>query len=217
MSILEPFIIAIDGTSGSGKGTLSVGLAKHFGFEFLDTGKIYRIVASEVISARRLTDDIESIINLIPRINFSSHEYHSLHTPEISECASKIAVHTEVRARLNQMQRDFPNGHKGAVIDGRDIGTVIFPNAHLKFFVTASQEVCAERRFKQLQNERKLVSYADVLRDLKERDARDSERNASPTQAALDAVVVDTTNLDSTSVLELVVALSARHVAAYFS
>lgn len=216
MSNLSPFIIAIDGTSGSGKGTLSTKLAQHFGFAFLDTGKIYRIVAASVLEAGIATDNVPGIIKIIGTINFSSHNYHSLHTPEISQCASEIAVHKDVRAQLNQAQRDFPNGHKGVVIDGRDIGTVIFPNAHIKFFITASVEVCAERRFKQLQSDGKLVSYADVLRDLKERDARDAERKVAPTQAALDAIVIDTSLLDAASVLELAISLSARHVDAYF-
>ena len=216
MSSISPFIIAIDGTSGSGKGTLSTSLAKHFGFAFLDTGKIYRIVASEVLNKSIATDDIAAIVKLIPTIDLSSHAYHTLHTPEISKCASEIAVHQEVRSQLNQAQRDFPNGHKGAVIDGRDIGTIIFPNAHLKFFITASVEICAERRFKQLQSDRKLVLYADVLRDLKERDARDAERKVSPTQAAPDAIVIDTSLLDAASVLKLAISLSQRHVDAYF-
>jgi cytidylate kinase len=211
-----PFIIAVDGPSASGKGTLSEKLAHHFNFAFLDTGKIYRIVAYEVLKANLDPNDIAGLVALAHTINFAMSSCDSLHTPEISECASKIAIHAELRNVLNQIQRGFPKGHKGAVIDGRDIGTVIFPDANLKFFITASDEVRAERRFKQLQSNNKLVSYADVLRDLKERDARDADRKVSPTKAASDAIVIDTSNLDAKAVLELTISLCRKHVDDYF-
>ncbi len=216
MYSLSPFIIAVDGHSASGKGTLSERLAEHFGFAFLDTGKTYRIVACEALKAEISASDIAGIVKLVRTIDFSNSKHESLHTPEISECASKIAVHSELRNELNQAQRDFPNSHKGAVIDGRDIGTVIFPEANLKFFITASVEVRAERRFKQLQSSGKLVLYADVLRDLRERDARDSDRTVAPTKAASDAIVIDTSNLDAEAVFELAISLSKKHVDAYF-
>ncbi|MDF3047835.1 MAG: cytidylate kinase [Candidatus Midichloriaceae bacterium] len=213
----KPFIIAVDGTSGSGKGTLSVRLAKHYGFAMLDTGKIYRLVASEVLKAGISTSDITGILNVADSLDFSSITANNLHTQEISKCASYIAVYPELRSRLNQMQRDFPNNFKGTVVDGRDIGTVIFPNAQIKFFITASIEVCAERRYKQLQNEGNLLSYADVLRDLRERDVRDAERKVAPSHAASDAIVIDTSYLDANSVLELAISLSQKHVNDYFN
>jgi cytidylate kinase len=212
----KPFIIAVDGTSGSGKGTLSARLAKHYGFAMLDTGKIYRLVASEVLKTGVDTSDIPGILSLANSLDFSLAPSCNLHTQEISKCASQIAVYPELRSRLNQMQRDFPNSYKGAVVDGRDIGTVIFPDAQIKFFIMASIEICAERRFKQLQNEGNLLSYADVLRDLRERDARDAERKVAPSHAALDAIVIDTSYLDANSVLELAISLSQKHVSDYF-
>lgn len=214
---LAPFIIAVDGVAASGKGTLSERLAKHFCFAFLDTGKLYRIVASNLLENSIDPNNNKSIIDIIRQIDFSKPVEGSLHTPQISDYASKIAVHQDVRNELNTAQRDFPKGNRGAILDGRDIGTVIFPNANLKLFITADTEIRAERRFKQLQIRDKSVSYSDVLKDLRERDERDSQRKAAPTIAADDAIVIDTTKLDVDSVFNLAVSLCQRHVDNYFN
>lgn len=214
---LAPFIIAVDGTAASGKGTLSVSLAEHFNLAFLDTGKLYRIVASKLIQNNIAPDDIASIINVIRDADFSIPVGTSLHTSEISEYASKIAVYPEIRSELNQCQRDFPKGKRGAILDGRDIGTVIFPDANIKLFVTADVEARAERRFKQLQKDDKSLLYTDVLKDLRERDERDTNRKVAPTVAALDAIVIDSTKLDVDSVLQLAISLCQKHVENYFN
>ena len=131
-----------------------------------------------------------------------------LDTEEIGRAASQLGAIPEVREALNKAQRDFAIGKNGIVMDGRDIGTIIFPNADIKLYVTATPEIRAERRFKQLQNLGKEVIYDDVLRDLRERDERDSNRKVAPLKPALDALHIDSTLLDQISVLELVITLT---------
>jgi len=204
----ECFVIAIDGTSASGKGTLSACLAKHYGFGYLDTGKIYRTLAYHVIAKKIYITNVDKILKLIKNVDFSDYAVLELDCEEVGAMASKLGAIPEVREKLNQAQRDFVIGKVGAVIDGRDIGTVIFPKANLKLYITAKLEVRAERRFKQLQNKGKHIIYDDVLRDLRERDERDSNREVAPLKPAPEAIIVDTSDLDQNSVLELVVALT---------
>ena len=213
-----PFLIAIDGPSASGKGSLSRVLAERFGFGYLDTGKLYRFAAKHIIDQRVDVDDVDTVTKAIGDIDFKSLSLDAfLHTVEVSKYASKIATYESVRELLNVLQYRFPNDHRGAVIDGRDIGTVIFPDANLKFFITASTEARAQRRYKQLQNEQNSVEYGAVLKDLIERDNRDSGREASPMKIAKDAIIVDTTLLDAQSTLDLVYTLSYKYVDQYFN
>lgn len=207
---LAPKVIAIDGPAAAGKGTLAKQLSKHFGMELLDTGLLYRAVGRKVLDiVVEIGDDLESysIIagqaarDLIPE----DLEADGLRTDQAAQAASKISAMPEVRAALLDFQRDFaktpPNGGKGAILDGRDIGTVVCPDADVKLFVFASTEVRAVRRFKELQYRGVEAIYARVLEDMEERDARDMERDASPLVAAEDALQLDTNNLDADKAL----------------
>lgn len=209
---MECFIVAIDGTAASGKGTLSKNLAAHFGFDHLDTGLIYRKAAYYALKDAVDINAPTRVVACIRHHDISAVIEESLHTEQVSSAASIIAAHEEVRAALYQVQRNFPYGKKGAVIDGRDIGTIIFPEADLKMFITADVEVRAERRFKQLQKEGKQVIFDEVLRNLRERDERDTHRKVAPTVAADDAIVIDTNHLDADAVLELAISLSHKTV-----
>lgn len=206
------FIIAIDGTAASGKGTLSKALAKQIGFEYLDTGLLYRIAAYNLIKNKIDIAAPHKIVNYLKTVHFAGYESINLHVDEIGNIASRIATFAEVRGFLNNLQLEFPLGKKGVVIDGRDIGTVVFPDADLKFFITAEVEIRAERRYKQLKNSGKDVIFADVLRDLRERDERDIHRKVAPTVAAMDAIIIDTTHLEAAAVLELTLALSQKAI-----
>lgn len=201
-------VIAIDGTAASGKGTLSRKLAAIMGFGFLDTGLLYRAVGHKVFRDKVKISDVKAVVKCIKEIDFSDLTDPNLLTVHSGSMASKISVIPEVRKALVNAQRDFPEGKIGAVVDGRDIGTVIFPNADIKLFITADVEIRAERRFKQLQSMGKSVIYDDVLEELRERDARDSNRKVAPLKPAKDSVVVDTTSLNADSVLELAIALT---------
>ena len=211
------FVIAIDGPSASGKGTIARKLAAHFNLAHLDTGLLYRAVGVAVL---RVGGDLAdaglaqqaavalaagltgqgSEVNAFSAIDFTQLlDDEALRSDESGVAASKVAVVSAVRAALLKFQKDFcaspPQGKKGAVLDGRDIGTVIAPNAPVKIFVTASAEARADRRFKELQKRGQNATYAAVLVDMKERDARDAERPLAPTKPAPDAVMLDTTDL----------------------
>ena len=209
---MKCFIMAIDGVAASGKGTLSKKLAAHYGFDYLDTGVIYRKVAFYAIQDAVDINDPAAVVACIERRDISASINEPLHTEQISSTASVIGAHKEVRSALNQAQRDFALGKKGVIMDGRDIGTIIFPNADLKLFITADVTVRAERRFKQLQKEGKQVIFDEVLKNLRERDERDTHRKVAPTVAADDAIVIDTSNLDADAVLELAISLSHKTV-----
>lgn len=191
----KPFIIAVDGVNAAGKGTISKEIAKHYGFSYLDTGKLYRLVAYNLIKHDINTDDIHKIMPIIATIDFNHKVVNaSLDSEEIGQIASKIAAFGEIRRALLHLQRDFPQGKKGAVLDGRDIGTIIFPNADIKFFVTASLEERARRRLEQLQSHNKDIKYEDVLREIRIRDERDANREHCPCVPAKDAIILDNTN-----------------------
>ena len=182
------FTVAIDGPAAAGKGTVSKAVAQHFGFAHLDTGLLYRAVGARVLAgaeavaaARALTaEDLET---------------EGLRSPEVAQAASRVAVEPEVRAALVDFQSAFAARAGGAVLDGRDIGTVICPDAAAKLFVTASAEVRAERRFRELVARGHVMDFDMVLEEVRARDARDSERAAAPLKPAEDAVVIDTTEL----------------------
>jgi len=195
-------IIAIDGPAASGKGTIAKRLAAHFGFAHLDTGLLYRAVGLIVLNTFGDPADASTAekaahdVGVIPK---AMADPSILREDRISVAASKVAAHPGVRAALLKFQRDFcthpPGGEAGAVLDGRDIGTVIAPTAIAKIYVTASDEARAQRRFKELQGRGENVTYASVLADMKERDARDASRAAAPAKPARDAVILDTTTM----------------------
>ncbi|KCV81971.1 cytidylate kinase [Actibacterium atlanticum] len=182
------FTVAIDGPAAAGKGTISKAVAAHFGFAHLDTGLLYRAVGAQTLDG---LDAIKAAKSLTPEALARS----DLRTPAVAQAASKVAVVAEVRAALVDFQRAFARRAGGAVLDGRDIGTVICPDAEAKLFITASAEVRAERRYLELADKGQDVTRAQVLKDVKERDARDAERATAPMKAADDAVVLDTSTL----------------------
>jgi cytidylate kinase len=198
------FTIAIDGPAAAGKGTISKAVASHFGFAHLDTGLLYRAVGARTLDG---TDPIEAAKALVAE----DLEADNLRSPEVAQAASKVAVIAEVRASLIDFQRAFARRSGGAVLDGRDIGTVICPNAEAKLFVTASAEVRAERRYLELSDKDIDISREQVLADVKERDARDMERAEAPLKPAADAVVIDTSALAiDAAVAKAIAAIKAR-------
>ena len=182
------FAIAIDGPAAAGKGTISKAVAAHFGFAHLDTGLLYRAVGAKVLDG---VDPIEAARSLLAE----DLENDALRTADVAQAASRIAVIGEVRAALVDFQRAFARRAGGAVLDGRDIGTVICPDAEAKLFVTASAEVRAARRHAELLGRGSEASFEAVLADVKERDARDAGRAEAPMVAALDAVLIDTSSM----------------------
>ena len=199
-------IIAVDGPSAAGKGTLARGIAQHYGFHFLDTGALYRMVGLQMLRTQSDFVDVAKAAEFALDLNVDDFEDHELRSEVVGSAASKVAVIPEVRAALLKFQRDFARRLPGAVLDGRDIGTVICPNADVKFFITASVEARVLRRFKELQSLGIASSLEDVTADIKARDARDSGRNIAPTLAAADAIVVDTSELGVNEALKLVLA-----------
>ncbi len=183
------FTVAIDGPAAAGKGTISQGVAAHFGFAHLDTGLLYRAVGRQVLDGR---DPIEAAKTL----RAEDLNQGNLRTAEIAQAASKVAVIPEVRAALVDFQRAFARRAGGAVLDGRDIGTVICPDAEVKLFVTASAEVRAERRYLELSAKGSDITREQVLIDVRERDARDASRSAAPMKPAEDAEMLDTSELN---------------------
>lgn len=182
------FTIAIDGPAAAGKGTISKAVAAHYGFAHLDTGLLYRAVGARTLDG---TDPIAAAKGLTAE----DLDADNLRTPEVAQAASKVAVIVEVRAALVDFQRAFARRAGGAVLDGRDIGTVICPNAEAKLFVTASAEVRAERRYLELVGKGTEIDRETVLADVKERDARDMERAEAPLKPAADAILIDTSDL----------------------
>ena len=188
-------IIAVDGPSAAGKGTLARGIAAHYGFHFLDTGALYRMVGLQMLRTQTDFADVARAAEFARDLNVDDFEDHELRSEVVGSAASKVAVIPEVRSALLKFQRDFAQLLPGAVLDGRDIGTVICPDADVKFFITASVEARVLRRFKELQGLGIATSLADVEADIKARDARDATRKTAPTLAAADAIAVDTSEL----------------------
>ena len=216
-------VIAIDGPAASGKGTLAKKIAERLGYAHLDSGALYRAIAlatlemagnpAKIEDVRRGISVIEH--NLTPELLSSP----TLRTPKVSEAASLVAAHPEVRGYLLDYQRNFaktiPDGMGGVVIDGRDIGTVVCPDADVKLYVTASAEVRADRVFKDLQKKNISANYDAVLDDIKRRDARDMGRMVAPLKAAKDAFVLDTSTLDPSRALDqALVLIRAKLIAA---
>ncbi len=189
-------IIAIDGPAASGKGTLAQRIAGHFGYVWLDTGLLYRAVARDALAAGADLDDAVGSARAAATLDATTLGDPALRTTAIGEAASVVAKHPAVRAALLDFQRGFAQTPPGAVLDGRDIGTVICPDADVKIFVTADVEVRARRRFEEYVRRGEKVSYEEVLEIIRQRDARDAGRSAAPLQQAPDAVLLDTTNMD---------------------
>lgn len=182
------FTVAIDGPAASGKGTIGRAVAAHFGFAHLDTGLLYRAVG------QRMLDGVAPL-EAAQTLRAEDLQGDGLRTAHVAQAASKVASIAQVRAALLDFQHAFARRAGGAVLDGRDIGTVICPDAEVKLFVTASDAVRAERRFRELSEKGADVTRAGVLADLRARDARDSERATAPLMAAEDAVELDTSEL----------------------
>ena len=190
----QPLVIAVDGPAASGKGTIASGLAALYGLPHLDTGLLYRAVGVTVLALGGRLDDEAGAAKIAAALDLAQLDRPEYRTREAGEAASQVAVHPAVRLALLKMQQDFARRPGGAVIDGRDIGTVIAPDAVAKLFVTATPEVRAERRWKQLTGQGESVSMAEVLEDIRLRDARDSGRGAAPLTQADDAVLLDTSD-----------------------
>lgn len=195
-------IIAVDGPTASGKGTIAQRLAAHYGLRRLDTGSLYRAVGLAVLDAGGDPANAKAAEAAALALDVSRIDEARIRTAEAAIAASKVAVFPGVRAALLKVQRAFAAGPGGAVIDGRDIGTVICPKAEVKLFVTASLPVRAERRFKELQARGEKVSLADIERQIAERDERDANRAESPLRQAEDAHLLDTTHLSIEAAVE---------------
>jgi cytidylate kinase len=189
-------IIAIDGPAASGKGTLGKKLAAHYGLRHLDTGLLYRAVAKSVLDAGKRADDKAAATAAARALDPDGFDEATLKTPVVGEAASLVSAVPEVRAALVAFQREFAAKPPGAVMDGRDIGTVICPDADVKIFVTATPEVRAQRRALEYQTAGRAIEAATVLADILRRDERDTQRPISPLKQAADAHLLDTTNMD---------------------
>ena len=221
---MKTIIVAIDGYSSCGKSTIAKALAKHAGYTYVDTGAMYRATA---LYAQRagLADSLEKVIPMLENIEIgflqtADGQHVTLNgedvetyirTLEIGNLASQISTLKEVRAFLVAQQQAMGE-KKGIVMDGRDIGTVVFPNAELKLFLTASPEVRAERRFNELQAKGENPVYEDVLRDTNDRDYRDTHRAESPLRQAKDAVVVDNSQMTREEQMEYILAIFDRYI-----
>jgi len=189
-------IIAIDGPAASGKGTLAKRVADLFGFHCLDTGLLYRAVARDVVARGYGLDDSWAALSAARMLDVAHLEDPHLRGAKAGDAASVVARMPMVRTALLDYQRAFARRKPGAVLDGRDIGTVVCPDAAVKIFVTAAPEVRARRRFLEVQALGETLTYEDVLSDIKRRDERDSVRNTAPMKPAADAILLDTTELD---------------------
>jgi len=194
-------IIAIDGPAASGKGTLGKQIAAHYGLRHLDTGLIYRAVAKALIDAGRRPDDAAAAVAAAKALDPARFDERVLKTHAVGEAASVVSAIPEVRAALLAFQRDFAAQPPGAVLDGRDIGTVICPDADVKIYVTATPEVRARRRAAEYQVQGRNIDKAAVLADIVKRDERDSQRAAAPLKQAPDAHLLDTTDMDISSAI----------------
>ena len=191
----RPFVIAVDGPAASGKGTIATRLGAAYGLPVLDTGLLYRAVGVLLQRAGGDLDDAAAAAQVAATLAPAMLEDAAFRTRAAGEAASRVAVHPEVRQALLAFQRSFARQPQGAVLDGRDIGTVIAPEAAAKLFVTAAAEVRAERRWKQLAAQGEAVALADVLADIRLRDQRDSSRDAAPLRPAPDAALLDTSQM----------------------
>lgn len=212
------FVVTVDGPSAAGKGTLARRLAAHYGFEFLDTGALYRGVGLSVLRQGLDPADEKSAAAAARALRADLLGDPDLRSEATSSAASKVAAIPAVRAAILNWQRDFARdaarNSGGAVLDGRDIGTVVCPDADAKLFITASLEARARRRVKELQGRGETAIYARVLQDMQERDARDQGRSISPTKPATDALIIDTSDLTADQVFDRALAFIAAKMKA---
>ena len=202
-------IIAIDGSAASGKGTLAKRVAAEFGYDYLDTGALYRAVALSLLKAGVNSNNIDEkqAVNSASKLDLSLTQTAEIRTDNVAALASIVAAISPVRAELLALQRSFataPPSGKGAVLDGRDIGTIVLPDADIKFFIDADLDIRAERRTKELLQAGQSVMFRDVLAEMKARDDRDRTRSVAPLKAADDAITIDTSKTDAAAVLALV-------------
>jgi len=216
----KPVIIAVDGLAATGKGTIARRLAKELGFDYLDTGLLYRAVGASILSEGGNPADLGMAIRkaqtLDPDLLAEIAKDPIVRSPEGSQAASKVAVIQGVRDALLDFQKEFavsPPGGKGAVLDGRDIGTVIAPNAMVKIYVEASDKIRANRRFLELQAVQEDVTEASVLKEMQERDLRDASRDIAPAKPAYDAVHLDTSSLNVDEAYEAALAIVKSKIA----
>lgn len=208
----DPFIIAIDGPAASGKGTLSRRLSRRYGLPHLDTGLTYRAVAHALLQTGASLSDEEAAVHAAQNLDLGALDRTILATHEIGEAASKVAVMGRVRTTLVEQQRLF--AQNGTVLDGRDIGTVVCPNAHVKLYVTASPNERARRRWNEIQQRGNLsgddAAFETILADIKKRDERDMGRADSPLRPAEDAHILDTSEMSIDEAFERAVEIIAR-------
>jgi cytidylate kinase len=193
--VTGPFVIAVDGPAASGKGTIAARLGEVYGLPVLDTGLLYRAVGVLVDRAGKDPADDDACVAAAVMLSADQLKDPALRSREAGELASRVAVHPRVRDALLNFQQTFAGQEDGAVLDGRDIGTVVCPQAPAKLFVTAAPEVRAERRWKQLTAHGETVRLEDILADIRIRDARDGGREAAPMRPAADAVLLDTSRM----------------------
>jgi cytidylate kinase len=208
-----PLLVAIDGPAASGKGTLARRLAGHFGLRHLDTGLTYRAVADRLLSEGGDLDDEEAAVAAARSLDLSELDRARLAQHAIGEAASRIAVMPRLREVMREKQRDFAAAPPGAVLDGRDIGTIVLPDAVAKLYVTASPEVRARRRTLEMNANGGHIKEAEVLEDLRQRDERDMARDDSPLRPAPDAYLLDTTDKDIEAAFQAAVGYVSRAIA----
>ncbi|WP_367607149.1 (d)CMP kinase [Legionella sp. W05-934-2] len=219
-------VITLDGPSGTGKGTISLLLAQKLGWHYLDSGAIYRVFAYGTLQNHIDSTDLSQLVSLAKKlplrfvINEAGEQQvfyeqtdvtSAIRTPTCSQKASELAAIPEVRSALLQRQRDFATP-PGLVTDGRDMGTVVFPDAFLKIYMDASADERAKRRYLQLQSSEKNASLAQVIKEIKERDKRDRERSVAPLKPAENSVIIDTTSLTIVQVLSIVLQLVEKQL-----
>ena len=204
-------IIAVDGTAASGKGTLAKELAQHLGYDYMDTGALYRAVALSLlnngIDENNITEN--QSVKCASSLDLTLTHSTEIRSDTVASLASKVAMLQPVRTKLLALQRglaESPPSGKGAVLDGRDIGTVVLPNADRKFFIDADINIRAARRTKELRQAGQSAMFRDILAEMHKRDNRDESRSVAPMRAAEDAITIDTSNLDASEVLELALA-----------
>ena len=207
------FTVAIDGLAGSGKGTLALALADKFNLAYFDTGLLYRGLA--YIALDEFGEDFTktNVINIAKSFKVNTLKESNLRSPILGKYASEIGAIPEVRKILIKIQREFKEkspSNKGIVVDGRDIGTVIFPNANVKLFISASLEERARRRLRDFLTNDENISYDEVIKQLQKRDQRDKERSVAPLVAAKDSHLIDTTNINKEETLEIASSLVAK-------